>query len=404
MGSSEQKMFFAGRQQDGSAYGRASHSPDEDLVRVGPGTLCGEYMRRYWQPFAKSKDLTTTPKNLRILGEDLIMFRDGQGRPGVLTPRCIHRGTSLYYGKVDGHGIRCCYHGWQFDVQGRCLDQPCEPKDSHFKDKVRQPWYPVEEIYGLAFIYMGPLDKKPLLPKWDVLENHGPDEMVMSLGPSGIGVGGDESVASVPWGWLQDYENTMDPFHVPILHASFTEVHFDPRMAILPEVSYNMTDIGMNYSAYRKLDDGREMDRVSPCMLPNVRSVPDVRLQAGLSNRIGWVVPMDDANHLLFHAFLTPVANPGWVRGRLQDWGQMSEAERQRRPGDWEAQLGQGAVTLHSEEHLGASDKGIIQLRKLLKQQMRIVQQGGDPMGLVYDPAKVVLTAGSGNYYRETAG
>ena len=401
MGSSEQTMFFAGKSRDGSAYGRPAHAPDDELVRVGPGTLCGEYMRRYWQPFSQSKDLTTTPKNLRILGEDLVMFRDGQGRAGVLTPRCIHRGTSLFYGKVDEHGIRCCYHGWQFDVEGRCLDQPCEPKGSTFKDRVRQPWYPVEERYGLAFVYMGPPDKKPLLPKWDILEACGPDEMVMALGPSGIGVGGDETVASVPWSWLQDYENTMDPFHVPILHASFTEVHFHPEMAIMPDVTYAMTDIGMHYSAHRKLEDGRDIDRVSPCILPNVRSVPDVQLAAGEATRIGWVVPMDDTNHLLFHAFVTPKANPGWPRGRQRAWGEMTADERQRLPGDWEAQLGQGAITLHSEEHMGASDKGIIQLRKLLKNQMRVVQQGGDPMGLVYDPAKVVLKAGSGNFYRK---
>jgi phenylpropionate dioxygenase-like ring-hydroxylating dioxygenase large terminal subunit len=402
----QQAAPYAGKSahhgHDGSAYGRPPGSYDEELIHVGPGTPCGEYMRRYWQPFACSKDLGTTPQNLRILGEDLVMFRDGAGRAGVLTPRCVHRGTSLYYGKVDQHGIRCCYHGWQFDVEGRCLDMPCEPAGSTFKERVRQPWYPVEERYGLAFVYMGPPDKKPLLPKWDILEDLDDAHTVMAIGPSGIGVGGDETVRTVPWSWLQDYENTMDPFHVPILHASFTEVHFDPRMAIMPVVEYQQTELGMHYSAYRKLDDGREMDRVSPCLLPNARSVPDVRLAAGNSTRIGWVVPMDDSNHLLFHAFVTPKANPGWVRGRLQDWGRMSEAERQLRPGDWEAQLGQGAITLHSEERLGVSDIGIIQLRKLLRSQIRLVAAGGDPMGLVYDPAKVVLKAGSGNFFRKT--
>jgi nitrite reductase/ring-hydroxylating ferredoxin subunit len=235
----ESKMFFASsRNADGSAYGRPEHHTDDELAQVGPGTPCGELMRRYWQPFAQSSALTATPQNVRLLGEDLIMFRDGQGRPGILTPRCVHRGTSLYYGKVDDHGIRCCYHGWQFDVEGNCIDQPCEPVDSNFKTKVRQPWYPVEERYGLAFVYMGPPERKPLLPRWDILEAVGADEMLMAIGPSGIGVGGDESVKIVPWGWLQDYENTMDPFHVPILHASFTEVHFTPEMAIMTEETF----------------------------------------------------------------------------------------------------------------------------------------------------------------------
>lgn len=403
MNTTESKINFVGRNADGSAHGRPQHSSDEELTQVGPGTPCGEYMRRYWQPFAQSADLNATPKNLRILGEDLVMFRDGQGRAGVLTPRCIHRGTSLFYGKVDEHGIRCCYHGWQFDVEGRCIDQPCEPAGSSFKDRVRQPWYPVQERYGLAFVYMGPPGKKPLLPKWDILENVADDHLVAAIGPSGIGVGGSESEPVVPWNWLQDYENTMDPFHVPILHASFTEVHFHPEMAIMPDVDYKLTALGMHYSAHRTLEDGRDMDRVSPCILPNVRSVPDVRLAAGQSSRVGWVVPMDDANHLCFHAFLTPKAKPGWVQGRGRKWSAMTDEEKQRLPGDYEAQISQGAITLHSEEHLGASDKGIIMLRKLLRQQIRLVQQGGDPVGLVYDAKDVVQTVGSGNFYREVA-
>ncbi len=403
MSNDEQRVFYPTRATDGTAYARPAHSSDEELTRVGPGTPCGEFMRRYWHPIAQSADLSATPKNLRILGEDLIMFRDGRGRPGLLTPRCIHRGTSLYYGKVDDHGIRCCYHGWQFDVEGRCIDQPCEPRDSSFKDRVRQPWYPVEERYGLVFAYMGPSEKKPLLPKWDILEDVGADEEIYAIGPSGIGVGGDDSVSVVPWSWLQDYENTMDPFHVPILHASFTEVHFVPEMAIMPDVSYEFTELGMHYCAHRTLEDGRELDRISPCVMPNVRSVPNVQLQAGRSVRIGWVVPMDDANHLLFHAFRAPKADGGWVTTRGRTWSEMTPAERQEFPSDWEAQQGQGAITLHSEERLGASDKGIIMLRKLIKKQIRIVRDGGDPIGVVFDAKDVVQKVGSGNYYREPA-
>src|SRR5262245_15614700 len=112
---------------DGSAYGRPKPSYDAELTEVGSGTPCGEFMRRYWQPVAVSANVSMKPQYVRILGEDLILFRDGRGRPGLLTPRCAHRGSSLFYGKVDENGIRCCYHGWQFDVEGRCLDQPCEP-------------------------------------------------------------------------------------------------------------------------------------------------------------------------------------------------------------------------------------------------------------------------------------
>src|SRR5580698_5060044 len=151
-----------------TAYGRKPATSNDLLTQVGPGTPCGEFMRRYWQPVAKSSDVTPRPQNLRILGEDLILFRDRKGRPGLVYPRCMHRGTSLYYGKVEERGIRCCYHGWLFDVQGNCLEQPCEPDGGRHREKARQPWYPLEEKYGLVFAYLGPPSKQPLLPRYDI--------------------------------------------------------------------------------------------------------------------------------------------------------------------------------------------------------------------------------------------
>ena len=113
----------------GTAYGRATPTFDATLVQVGAGTPAGEMLRRYWHPIAVAADVGARPANVRVLGEDLILFRDLRGRPGLLYPRCCHRGTTLYYGTVEADGIRCCYHGWLFDVQGRCLDQPCEPRE-----------------------------------------------------------------------------------------------------------------------------------------------------------------------------------------------------------------------------------------------------------------------------------
>ena len=144
---------------DGNNYGRGPQTHDAEITEVAPGTPCGEFMRRYWHPIEVSSRVTSRPRNVRILGEDLILFRDGKGRVGLLYPRCAHRGTTLYYGKVDDKGIRCCYHGWQFDVEGRCVDQPCEPEGGKHKDRVRQPWYPVQELYGLVWAYMGPPEK-----------------------------------------------------------------------------------------------------------------------------------------------------------------------------------------------------------------------------------------------------
>ena len=126
---------------------------------------------------------------MRVLGEDLVLFRDRHARVGLLHARCCHRGTTLYYGKVEEDGIRCCYHGWKFDTEGHCLEQPCEPEGGQFKDKVRQPWYPVEERYGLIFAYMGPAEKKPVLPRYECLEKMDDGEFVEADDTS-IGGGG----------------------------------------------------------------------------------------------------------------------------------------------------------------------------------------------------------------------
>jgi phenylpropionate dioxygenase-like ring-hydroxylating dioxygenase large terminal subunit len=196
-----------------------------DLVQVGRGTPMGELLRRYWHPVGLSGDANGVPRKVRALGEDLILFRDGGGRAGLLHARCCHRGTTLYYGKVEDSGIRCCYHGWLFDAQGHCLEQPCEPQGGLFKDKVRQPWYPVEERYGLLFAYMGPPDRKPVLPAYECLEVMDEGEFV-EADDSSLGGGGP---TIIPCNWLQHYENVVDPFHVPVLHGSFSGPQFTRR-------------------------------------------------------------------------------------------------------------------------------------------------------------------------------
>jgi len=171
-----QTIHFLGKRLQGGGYGKPPGKSNDFLTLVEPGTPCGEFMRRYWHPVGIASKVTEDPKRVRILGEDLILFRDGQGRVGLLHENCAHRGTSLYYGKVESNGIRCCYHGWLFAVDGACVEQPCEPEGGQHRDKCRQPWYPVQELYGLVFAYMGPLDVMPPLPRYDVLENLGPEE------------------------------------------------------------------------------------------------------------------------------------------------------------------------------------------------------------------------------------
>ena len=390
------------RIDEGTAYGRPPQHHDAEITEVGPGTPCGEFMRRYWHPIALSAKLEARPQNVRVLGEDLVLFRDRKGRPGLLHPRCAHRGTTLYYGRVEPEGIRCCYHGWLFDVEGRCLDQPCEPEGGRHKDAVRQPWYPVEERYGLVWAYMGPPEKKPALTRWDCLEDLKSGERIVADGAS-TGGGGDETVEIVPTNWLNDWENVMDPFHLPILHTTFSGVQFVPEMAIMPVVNWEPADHGMLYSAYRKLDDGREMDRVTQVLFPHVRIVPDVRLLEGPARRVGWVVPVDDTHYRLFHAGKVTgdfvPRSPRHYDGRL--WSQLSEEEHQKFPGDWEAQVGQGPISLHSEEHLTTSDKGVAMLRRMMRRQIKAVAAGNDPQGVVFDPAQATVRVRAGNFYRK---
>src|SRR5260370_30501585 len=151
-------------------YHRARPPEDAEFTRIGPGTPCGEYLRRFWQPIILSSELGELPRRLRILGEDLVAFRDKRGAIGLLELHCPHRGTSLEFGLIAENGIRCCYHGWLFDVDGTILETPGEPSDSTLKDRLYHGAYPVIAHQGLVFAYMGPPDEQPDFPVFDTFD------------------------------------------------------------------------------------------------------------------------------------------------------------------------------------------------------------------------------------------
>jgi nitrite reductase/ring-hydroxylating ferredoxin subunit len=382
----------------GTAYGLRLGTPLNELAQVGPGTPYGEVFRRYWQPVATVEDATTRPIMVRVLGEDLVLFRTRKGKPGLLHPRCIHRGASLFYGGVEEDGIRCCYHGWVFDTEGHTLEQPCEPELGLHRDRVRQPWYPVEEQYGLIWAYMGPAEKKPVLPHYDTLENIADDEHLI-VDDSGVGGGGP---AVLDFNWLQHWENVMDPFHVPILHARFSGNQFTPEMALIPEVSYEYTPRGVRSVQLRGLGDGRHLRRVTEVMFPNMRVVASPKLSSGQTNMIGWVVPMDDTSFRIFT--LARDSDPEFLR-KLRSthegkpWKDLTDLEHQRLPGDYEAQKSQGPISLHTEDHLTTTDQGVAMVRRMMAKQVRLVEQGGDPVGVVFDEADAVIAIEGGNYF-----
>ena len=388
----------------GTAYGRAPPVGSLLLTHVGPRTPCGEFLRRYWHPVALSRSLGPRPQRVRVLGEDLILFRDGKGRAGLMYPRCMHRGTSLYYGRVEQEGIRCCYHGWLFDVQGRCLEQPCEPEGGRHKDQARQPWYPLQERYGLVFAYLGPPEKIPQLPRYAVLEELQPDERIATEDGARFGPHGDSGMPVIPYTWMHNQDNFMDPYHVYILHSTFTVQQFAAGFAVVPHVEFEYVPGGIIYKARRILDGGRRLTRVSCLLMPNVASVPDVALTDSRSMSIAWNVPIDDTHHQSFRAIRT--REPDEVlfkplRYGDKTWNDMTAEERRDTPGDFEAQGGQGPITLNSEEHLVSSDRGIIMLRRLMLKQVEAVATGSDPVGVCFDVEGPMVSVPSGNFYDE---
>ena len=391
-----------GSSADGGAYGRPQQHPDRLLTEVGPGTAMGELLRRYWQPVGVSGEVGELPKMVRILGEDLVLFRDGHGRAGLLYPRCMHRGTTLYYGKVEDRGIRCCYHGWLYDVEGRCLEMPCEPGGGRRRDLARQPWYPLEERYGLIFAYMGPPERKPVLPRYDNLETiEEGNELWSYMG--GLGGTGDFSLDVLPYSWLHMNDNVMDPWHVHVLHSTLSGPQFAAEFELLPKVKYFEVENGVCYSAVRELEGGRSVDRVSSWLLPNIMSVPDIHLKPGRSGMISWAVPVDDCHFTQAIAMQMPAGvHFDGIKLGGKCWGEMSEQEHQRVPGDYEAQAGQGPISLHSEEHLVSSDRGITMQRRMLKKQLKIMKEGGDPAGVAFSPDEAMVRIRSGNFFSES--
>jgi nitrite reductase/ring-hydroxylating ferredoxin subunit len=383
-----------------SAYGLKIPAPDPLLTHVGPGTPCGELMRRYWQPVCLSKDLADLPKGVRILGEDLIAFRDGQGRAGLLFFRCSHRGTSLEYGRIEARGIRCCYHGWLYDVGGNVLEMPLEPANNPFLKQIQHPCYPVREFGGLVFAYMGPLDRMPEFPLYDIWLREG-GSLKARMGPR---VGGP-----VDCNWLQAEENLMDALHTFWLHTLHSGPQF-PSLAygVNPdELRYEETDLGMRFVLERKLENGKWWELIWEMIMPlNIHLVYTDEPKSERVSAVTWCLPVDDTHQL--------GASIRWIadgqedartgREKLAPGGRkdLSYGYIQRHPDDKEAVEGQGPIALHGLEHLVTSDKGVLMFRKILRSAILAVQEGRDPKGIVRDPARACrLETSAGSVVRD---
>jgi phenylpropionate dioxygenase-like ring-hydroxylating dioxygenase large terminal subunit len=379
-----------------SAYGLKIPEVDPELTRVGPGTPCGELMRRYWQPVCLSTDLHELPKPVRVLSEDLIAFRDGSGKVGLLFFRCSHRGASLEYGRVEARGLRCCYHGWLYDVEGNVLEMPLEPAHNPFVNQIHHPCYPVREFGGLVFAYMGPPEKIPEFPLYDVWQKTG-RTLKARMGPR---VGGP-----VNCNWLQAEENLMDALHTFWLHTLHSGPQFPSAdYGMSPDdLKYEETEMGMRFVLTRKLENGKWWDLIWEMIMPlNVHLVYTDEPKTERVQAVTYCVPVDDTHQLGASIRWIPDDGQGQGRGReqLSPAGRQDQSYEytQRHPDDKEAVESQGPIALHGLEHLVTSDRGVVMFRSLLRKAIAAMRAGADPKGIIRDANQarfVATSAGS---------
>jgi phenylpropionate dioxygenase-like ring-hydroxylating dioxygenase large terminal subunit len=379
-----------------SAYGRVVPKEDVDLTHVEAGSPMGELLRRYWQPVALSQELKDLPKRVRILCEDLVVFRTRNGDVGCLELHCSHRGTSLEFGRIEENGIRCCYHGWHYTPEGRVTEMICEPPGFCERMAIEHPAYPVVEFGGLVFVYMGPPDKKPPFPMYDVYDTRFRNDVEirgMQLW-DGYGIGYVKDC-----NWLQAHENVMDPWHLLVLHQVISGNQFNGAlMQGKANISFEKTSLGARYKVIKDLPNGNRMVRYAEAIVPNVYLVPNIH-ETGTASKskdrvteFSWTVPVDNEHITGFSLVAWPLENgkpkekwlPGTdVRIEVRPAAlKRTYEDRQRRPDDAEAQESQRPIAVHALENLGNSDRGIVMFRRMLREQLKRMSEGHDPMNV----------------------
>jgi len=380
---------------------------ENDLItQVGPGTPLNTFMRRYWIPALLSREILEPdcpPVRVRLLGEDLVAFRDSEGKVGLLGERCPHRGASLFFGRNEECGLRCIYHGWKTDVEGRVLDTPAEPEGRTLKDKVRHTAYPCHEAAGIVFAYMGIRGRIPLLPNYEWTRVP-PDHLYVTKSLQDCN-------------YLQGLEGECDSSHLSYLHRAFRDEKRgggDPDMYGkdgAPELEGVETDFGVRMISCRIAGDGIMYLRVSNFVLPCYGLVPTRGLKG---NSEGYTihahVPMDDEHSLRFNILfrrnravaqseirLDDEFNPDFTKVRNIHNNYLIDREEQRH----ETFLGLGkSFVIHdscatesmgsrydrTSEHLGVGDITVIALRKRLLSIVRAVDAGNDPPHLIMTP------------------
>jgi len=390
-----------------------SREDNVTLTNTDQGTPMGDVMRRYWLPALLSSELPEPdcpPVRVRLLGEQLVAFRDTSGKVGLLSEFCPHRLTSMFFGRNEEGGLRCVYHGWKFDTEGNCLDMMNEPPGSDFHTKIRTTSYPVVEMGDLVWAYLGPDDKRPPEPKFEWTQ-----------------VPPDHRLVTKNWqecNWLQALEGGIDTAHAPILHRRITENTDRPGIAVntnlvkgqAPKLEVDRTDYGYRYAGVRDLGDDRNVIRAYHYVMPFHQFRP---LQFGLQGQdprsliAGHVwVPMDDENCMVYNWMYNYAGRPLTDADKEEEYqlgrgpGEMLPDFRTKRnkSNDWmidrqvqkyetftgiegintqdqAIQESMGPIVDRSGENLTNSDMAIVIARRMLLAAASTVADGGDPPG-----------------------
>ncbi|HUA55148.1 MAG TPA: Rieske 2Fe-2S domain-containing protein [Candidatus Sulfotelmatobacter sp.] len=388
-----------------------SREENELLTRVGRGTPMGDAMRLYWVPALLAREIADAdgpPVRVRLLGEDLVAFRDSQGRIGLLDEFCPHRLASLYFGRNEECGLRCVYHGWKFDVEGRCVDQMNEPADRQFGHKVHITAYPTVERGGIVWAYLGPPERTPAPPNFawtQVPESH---RMV--------------SKVIQETNWLQGLEGGLDTSHAPIMHRLLSDTSkrggFKPSNPFVrgkaPTLVVDVTDYGYQYAGIRPLGDAELHVRTYHFVMPFHQLRPSIAEESGCPMVAGhsWV-PIDDHNTVVYNWGYSTTDQALTEDDKLErqlgngpdNVDQASFRSLKNRNNDYlidravqraesftgidginaqdrAIQESMGRIVDRSREHLGPADKAIIQARRLLRQMVKTAQEGGTPPGV----------------------
>lgn len=362
-----------------------SEDKNRQLTQVGPGTPMGEVLRRHWHPIAGIDELERNAvKPVRLMGEDLVLFKDLSGQFGLVDRQCAHRRADLSYGFVEDNGIRCNYHGWQYDADGQCVAQPYEDQvdpQARRKCKVKLKAYKVQPLAGLLWAYMGPLPA-PELPDWAPF--HWPNGFVQAV------------FSEVPCNWLQTQENSIDPVHFEWMHANWSR---RLRGMAGPEgEGYAPTHLKLAFEAfehgflYKRIT--ADTDERHPlwtigrvCLWPT---------GFFLGDHFEWRVPVDDQNTLsVTWSFIRvpreaepyrQTSIPTWVSPIRDTDGRWLTSHVINQ--DIVAWVGQGRIADRTRENLGASDRGIAMLRRQLFEDIDAVLAGRDPKGVLRDPER----------------